>query len=201
MAHERVFVHLEIPEVFTGYGQLLEAYIGAVQVTSVPGSSDEGLGKPFNVTRLDEAVDDDFIMESPWETFILQSRMQDCLLTMCTDLGVVRPVYKKVHEQVRNQYLFYTYEVTVHYVEEPWVHKFKGRYARTEDFAREDAARVALTWLIPKLGKEVWDLHYTRNQELEKKVAAQKGEIDALNAEINMLQQKLNLLKLVDSDI
>ncbi|KAJ1376692.1 YggS family pyridoxal phosphate enzyme [Sesbania bispinosa] len=54
MAHERAFVHVERLEVFTGYGQLLEAYIEAYQVRSLEGIAEEGL-----VTQPNHPADDE----------------------------------------------------------------------------------------------------------------------------------------------
>ncbi|KAJ1404244.1 Ulp1 protease family, C-terminal catalytic domain [Sesbania bispinosa] len=181
MALYKAYVIGERVHVFDGYAELIDPYIQAIQITNVEGSVE-------GAEQTNEAGDDDFILEPPWERFILQSRMQHCLLTLCRDVGAQRPEYNKVGVTVKNRYSYYKYEVTMNYSEEPWIQKFMGRYARTEDFAREDAARVAINWLIPKIGKDVWDVHYTTRKELEKKVVAQEAEIDAMKAEINMLK-------------
>ncbi|KAJ1378730.1 Ulp1 protease family, C-terminal catalytic domain [Sesbania bispinosa] len=185
MALQRAFTHGPTTHVFNGYGELLDTYIQANQSTIVEGKTNKGIHE--------QPGEDEYILECPWEIFILTTRMQECLLTVCRDYGVFRPVYKKLNEHVTNGFRYYKYEVNVHLHALPNENNFNGRYACTEDFAREDATRVALSHFLPIIGKDVWDLHYTRSRELEKILASQKAEIEIQKAEISLLHEKLRL--------
>ncbi|KAJ1422921.1 hypothetical protein SESBI_12684 [Sesbania bispinosa] len=109
-------------------------------------------------------VYDDYFMEDPHESFIVQCRVEDLIDYVCHKQNVCKPNYIRLPDATCDGIRYYRYEVTVSTPLLGGHHVFKGRYARSVFFAREDAAREVLDLLSPAVGMDVWDYHYTKKK-------------------------------------
>jgi hypothetical protein len=103
-------------------------------------------------------------------------------------------VYIRDHLRVRKGIPYFRYKVTVALsgvLHEPL--QCYGKFSRSEDDAKEDAAFVALRWLLKLTGQKVRDFNYYNAREMEHKLKIVEAENMKLKTLNRLLKEQLEL--------
>ena len=129
------------------------------------------------------------------QDFLIEISMQNLLRQACATLGIPEPTYTK-HDamlfQGRTYYRFYA-SLKTDLIGHPPVSM--GRYANTDDNAREDVALALLRRLVACSKREIEDFNFHNISLYEDKISAFEAENFDLIVENGKLKDEIRMLR------
>ncbi|KAJ1394329.1 hypothetical protein SESBI_34272 [Sesbania bispinosa] len=147
-----------------------------------------------------ESVGAEFMHEDPELAFLIESSVQLMLERVCRELKISQPNYRRLEGTIRDGIEYCRYRCLIRGPSEQNSPSCIGRYARNDDYAREDAARALLSIILASAQRNAWDYNYTRVTELEEQLMALKNEVGELKMENWYLREQIRSLNYVDND-